>query len=77
MASTAGFSRTPASISSLAPPTVSSAGWKTSLTVPGNGLLHLQEKTGRSQEDRHVDIVAAGVHLAGDLRPVGHILAVL
>ncbi|MNY52602.1 hypothetical protein D3C86_1882870 [compost metagenome] len=38
-ASTLGFSITPASIMGLAPPGPSSAGWKTSLTVPENSCL--------------------------------------
>ena len=79
-ASAARLAPGPASITSSAPPGMtSSAGWKTSRTRPGSPSRRreLRQRQTGAEHDRGVHVVTAGVADAGIARAVGHVLRVL
>ena len=70
MASTPYSVKMPVSQMSFAPPVASSAGWKTSRIFFMQPFSFAQT-AGQLQQDRHVAVMAAGVHAAGMGRSVG------
>src|SRR4029077_9768379 len=60
----------PSASMALAPPSPSSAGWPTNMTVPAPLVLHVHQRLSHRDPDGHVNVMAAGMrHRRLDVAP--------